>query len=186
MDPESLRLTALAPPPPPPQADLADLYREHRVGLVRLAVLLVGDLETAEDVVQDVFARLQGRRPPDLTLAYLRTCVLNGSRSVLRRRAVMLRRTQRVTDLADSAETAVLIGESRRQVLLALAELLKAVRVEDMPESFRIKVAPGADPLAVVRAVKDLPGVSNVIHEACGRDDLEQASAQCVHQGRGR
>ncbi|WP_169948911.1 sigma-70 family RNA polymerase sigma factor [Microbispora sp. H11081] len=129
MDRESQWPTALAPPGPPPQADLAALYREHRVGLVRLAVLLVGDLETAEDVVQDVFARLHGRRrPPDLTLAYLRTCVLNGSRSVLRRRAVMLRRTQRVTDLADSAETAVLIGESRRQVLLALARLPRRQR----------------------------------------------------------
>ncbi|MFG1865234.1 sigma-70 family RNA polymerase sigma factor [Microbispora bryophytorum] len=128
MDRESLRPTALAPPAPPPRADLAGLYREHRVGLVRLAVLLVGDLETAEDVVQDVFARLHSRRPPDLTLAYLRTCVLNGSRSVLRRRAVMLRRTQRVTDLADSAETAVLIGESRRQVLMALARLPRRQR----------------------------------------------------------
>lgn len=129
MDRESLRLTAPAPPHPPPQADLVVLYREHRVGLVRLAVLLVGDLETAEDVVQDVFARLHGRRrPPDMTLAYLRTCVLNGSRSVLRRRAVALRRTQRVTDLADSAETAALVGESRRQVLLALARLPRRQR----------------------------------------------------------
>ncbi|MEV4455497.1 permease-like cell division protein FtsX [Microbispora sp. NPDC049633] len=66
------------------------------------------------------------------------------------------------------------------------SRLLEVARVEDMPESFRIKVAPGADPLAVVRAVKDLPGVSNVIHEGCGRDDLERASAQCVHRGRGR
>ncbi|MGW5263146.1 permease-like cell division protein FtsX [Microbispora sp. NPDC004025] len=66
------------------------------------------------------------------------------------------------------------------------AELLKAVGVEDMPESFRIKVAPGADPLAVVRAAEDLPGVSTVIDERCGRDDPERASAQCVHRGRGR
>ncbi|OPG03839.1 hypothetical protein B1L11_39135 [Microbispora sp. GKU 823] len=47
---------------------------------------------------------------------------------MLRRRAVMLRRTQRVTGLADSAETAVLIGESRRQVLLALARLPRRQR----------------------------------------------------------
>ncbi|NJP29107.1 hypothetical protein FLW53_33885 [Microbispora sp. SCL1-1] len=40
MDRESLWPTALAPPAPPPRADLAGLYREHRVGLVRLAVLL--------------------------------------------------------------------------------------------------------------------------------------------------
>ncbi|WP_405087539.1 sigma-70 family RNA polymerase sigma factor [Microbispora sp. NBC_01389] len=128
MDLESLRLMAPAPPAPPPEADLVVLYREHRVSLVRLAVLLVGDLETAEDVVQDVFARLHGRRTSCVTLAYLRTCVLNGSRSVLRRRAVMLRRTQRSSDLADSAETAALLGESRREVLLALARLPRRQR----------------------------------------------------------
>ncbi|MCP2353833.1 DNA-directed RNA polymerase specialized sigma24 family protein [Nonomuraea thailandensis] len=31
--------------------------------LVRLAVLLVGDREAAEDVVQDVFPRLHGKAP---------------------------------------------------------------------------------------------------------------------------
>ena len=32
------------------------LYAAHRLRLVRLAVLLVDDLQTAEDVVQDAFA----------------------------------------------------------------------------------------------------------------------------------
>ena len=32
-----------------------DLYRVHAVGLVRFALLLVGDRATAEDVVQDAF-----------------------------------------------------------------------------------------------------------------------------------
>jgi len=47
-----------------PQAadsDLSVLFRQHHADLVRLAVLLVGDQETAEDVVQDVFARLHAR-----------------------------------------------------------------------------------------------------------------------------
>jgi Sigma-70 region 2 len=76
---------------------LADLYRTHALGLVRLALLLVGDQGTAEDVVQDVFARLHSGgaklRDPDKAVPYLRTSVLNGCRSVLRsrRRAHLLR-----------------------------------------------------------------------------------------------
>lgn len=111
------------PPPALVEARLAALYRERRLELIRLAVLLVGDRETAEDVVQDVFARLHGRDPGVLTLAYVRTCVLNGSRSVLRRRAVALRRTERARGAVESAEAAALLGESRREVLDALRRL---------------------------------------------------------------
>ncbi|MFI7148213.1 RNA polymerase sigma factor [Nonomuraea sp. NPDC050022] len=134
MDSEILRLgepasKVSAPPAASPDAELVAFYRQHRLGLVRLAVLLLGDQETAEDVVQDVFARLHGRwRPGVTTIAYVRTCVLNGSRSVLRRRALALRRVEPVAGLADSAETAALIGESRREVLLALARLPRRQR----------------------------------------------------------
>ena len=66
------------------------LYRVHAAGLRRVAVLLVDDAETAEDVVQDAFVRLHRRwlllRDPEKALAYLRTSVVNGSRSRLRRR----------------------------------------------------------------------------------------------------
>ena len=37
------------------------LFREHHAELVRLAVLMTGDRASAEDVVQDVFARLCAR-----------------------------------------------------------------------------------------------------------------------------
>jgi DNA-directed RNA polymerase specialized sigma24 family protein len=67
----------------------------HHAELVRLALFIVRDLPTAEDVVQDVFARIQARpdnRPnPGRELAYLRASVLNGCRSVHRRRAVATR-----------------------------------------------------------------------------------------------
>jgi DNA-directed RNA polymerase specialized sigma24 family protein len=66
------------------------LYAAHRLRLVRLAVLLVDDLQTAEDVVQDAFAAFLARRSwlddPQKTLAYLRTSVVNGARDKLRRR----------------------------------------------------------------------------------------------------
>jgi hypothetical protein len=41
--------------------DVARLFRERHAELVRLAALVVGDRATAEDVVQDVFARLCAR-----------------------------------------------------------------------------------------------------------------------------
>jgi RNA polymerase sigma-70 factor (sigma-E family) len=71
------------------------LYATHFRGLVRLAVLLVRDQETAEEVVQDSFVAMHGRwrrlREPDKALAYLRQTVVNRSRSVLRHRGVEAR-----------------------------------------------------------------------------------------------
>lgn len=65
--------------------DLAELYAAHRLSLVRLAILLVDDLASAEHVVQDAFAhlaaRIHGLREPQAALGQLRTSVVNGSRS---------------------------------------------------------------------------------------------------------
>lgn len=107
---------------PPPEV-LVALYRDNRLDLIRLALLLVGDRETAEDVVQDVFARLHGSRPGTLTLAYVRTSVLNGARSALRRRRVAIHRPPPPPVPEDSAEAAVLLGETRQEVLTALNRL---------------------------------------------------------------
>jgi DNA-directed RNA polymerase specialized sigma24 family protein len=69
---------------------LAGLFSQHYVALVRLAVVLVRDLTAAEEVVQDAFVAMHGRRrlrqDPDQALAYLRRAVVIGSRSVLRHR----------------------------------------------------------------------------------------------------
>jgi RNA polymerase sigma-70 factor (sigma-E family) len=60
---------------------------------VQLAALLVGDVATAEEVVQDSFIAMHAhwRRLHDTGKAsgYLRQCVVNRSRSVLRHRRVM-------------------------------------------------------------------------------------------------
>jgi RNA polymerase sigma factor (sigma-70 family) len=109
-------------------ADLvATLFRAYAVDLVRLAVPLVGDQATAEDVVQDVFARLQrspGRlRDPDKAAPYLRVSVVNGCRSVHRsRRRARLARVLHEPPVW-SAEAAALAGEARREVLAAVARL---------------------------------------------------------------
>ncbi|KAA9373894.1 hypothetical protein F5972_33545 [Microbispora cellulosiformans] len=67
--------------------------------------------------------------------------------------------------------------------------LLKAVRVEDMPESFRLKLVPGADRTAVARAASDLSGVSNVVDEGCLWDNPTrpaEARTECRFQDGGR
>jgi RNA polymerase sigma-70 factor (sigma-E family) len=71
---------------------VAHLYRQHWSRLVRLSTLLTRDASMAEEIVQDAFVSLH-RRWPSLTErsaahAYLRTSVVNGSRSALRHRGV--------------------------------------------------------------------------------------------------
>lgn len=103
------------------------LFREHHLGLVRMALLMVGDQGTAEDVVQDAFERLHGRwhalRDEANALAYARSSVLNGCRSVLRRRRAWHRRREQHVPPIWSAEYAASLGEDRREVLLALRKL---------------------------------------------------------------
>jgi RNA polymerase sigma-70 factor (sigma-E family) len=68
------------------------LYSTHYRSLVRLAALLLRDVSTAEDVVQDSFVAMHGSwrrlRDSDKALSYLRQLVVNRSRSVLRHRMV--------------------------------------------------------------------------------------------------
>lgn len=105
------------------------MFRQHHGDLVRLALLLVGDRASAEDVVQDVFTRLcaRGRElDQDRALAYIRTAVVNGCRSVLRRRAIARRAAATRTvrrDTQESAEHTAVLAEDRRRVLAALTAL---------------------------------------------------------------
>jgi RNA polymerase sigma-70 factor (sigma-E family) len=116
--------------PPGLQQDVARLFRDRHAELVRLAALVVGDRATAEDVVQDVFARLCAKDllPDRNSLAYVRAAVLNGCRSVLRRRVLVLRNggghEPGLADLPqESAEDEAILAENRREVLAALATL---------------------------------------------------------------
>jgi RNA polymerase sigma-70 factor (sigma-E family) len=86
---------------------LERLYAAHWRQLVRLSVLLVRDVGTAEEVVQDAFVAVHARwsrlREPDRALSYLRQAVVNRSRSALRHRAVVARHaaTTRIWDASD-------------------------------------------------------------------------------------
>ena len=62
------------------------LFRERFDPMVRLATLLTGSVETAEELVMDAFARLAPRIDElDQPAAYLRTAVVNATRSHHRR-----------------------------------------------------------------------------------------------------
>jgi RNA polymerase sigma-70 factor (sigma-E family) len=110
----------------------ARLFRDHGLAMLRVALLLVGDRASAEDVVQDaffgVYRALPMLREPDKALPYLRTAVVNRSRSVLRaRRRAALRRVQHELPVW-SAESAVMADEDRRAVLAAVARLPRRPR----------------------------------------------------------
>jgi RNA polymerase sigma-70 factor (sigma-E family) len=104
-----------------------ELYAAHYRRLVRLSVLLVHDVETAEEVVQDSFVAMHGKwrnlRDPEKGLAYLRQTVVNKSRSVLRHRSVQARYTPPVMPDHHGADQDALAAERRTQVLDALREL---------------------------------------------------------------
>nr|WP_225312139.1 SigE family RNA polymerase sigma factor [Microbispora cellulosiformans] len=111
---------------------ITDLFMTHRLGLVRFAFLLVGDQETAEDIVQDAFAAVH-RRWSRLTdhgrvLPYLRTAVLNGCRMVHRRRVIIRRFGGDRKVPFWSAEAEALLGETRREVFLAVRALPRRQR----------------------------------------------------------
>ena len=84
------------------RTDLEDLYVRHLPGAVRVASLITGDADLAQDIAHDAFLRSVGRfrhlRQPDAFEAYLRRAVVNACTSHFRRRKV---------------ETAYLRGEAR-------------------------------------------------------------------------
>jgi RNA polymerase sigma-70 factor (sigma-E family) len=74
---------------------LSRLFEAHYGDTVRLAFYLTGSWTVAEDLAQEAFVRLWrrwgGLRDPHAALGYLRTTVVNLSRSALRRRLLELR-----------------------------------------------------------------------------------------------
>ena len=76
-----------------PGGSLDEAFRLHRGELVRVAAFILGDRGAAEDVVQDVFVRMHERTDlmkGDLQF-YLRSAVINGCRTTLRRRRLIRR-----------------------------------------------------------------------------------------------
>jgi RNA polymerase sigma factor (sigma-70 family) len=98
-------------------------YREHWVPLVRLALLLTGSRERAEDVVQTVFASAHSRwESIEKQVPYLRRAVVNASADMHRRRHREPRIDREpVTALPDLDETwqhILRLPERRRAVVV--------------------------------------------------------------------
>jgi RNA polymerase sigma-70 factor (sigma-E family) len=106
---------------------VGEMYQASALSLIRMAFVMLDDLPSAEDVVQEAFCGLYRRwehvQDTDRAMHYVRRSVLNGCRSVLRRRAVRRRGLLAGPPLAASAEAAVLSGEERDDVVRALGGL---------------------------------------------------------------
>ncbi len=65
-----------------PVEEFDDLYADQFVPMVRFATLMIGNVETARDIVQEAFVKLHVKwAGVDHPHAYLRTSVVNGCRS---------------------------------------------------------------------------------------------------------
>ena len=110
-----------------PAEYVTELFRAHHLELVRLAVLMVGDLATAEDVVQDAFEQLHRRwrtlRNHSSALDYARSAVLNGSRSVLRRRSLARGHAARISASRHQDAAAAVGFEQRSELIEAFRRL---------------------------------------------------------------
>jgi RNA polymerase sigma-70 factor (sigma-E family) len=106
---------------------VTEIYLTEYKSLVRLAMLLVHDLQTAEEVVQDSFEAMhrawQRLRDSQKALSYLRQSVVNRSRSVLRHRTVVDKNAPKPAPDEQSAESGALASIERGEVVAALRAL---------------------------------------------------------------
>jgi RNA polymerase sigma-70 factor (sigma-E family) len=106
---------------------VTEIYHGEYKSLVRLAVLLVHDVPTAEEVVQDAFEAMHTAwrrlRDSEKALSYLRQAVVNKSRSVLRHRTVVDRNAPKPAPDEPSAEHGALALIERSAVVAALRTL---------------------------------------------------------------
>jgi RNA polymerase sigma-70 factor (sigma-E family) len=109
------------------RAALADLYRAEYRNLVRLATLLNGRRDVAEEIVQDAFVKLdrswdrvadEASRP-----AYLRSIVINLCRSDRRHKEVVGRRRPLPSPDPAPADHHAVVAEDQREVLAAVRAL---------------------------------------------------------------
>jgi RNA polymerase sigma factor (sigma-70 family) len=129
-------------------ANIEELYREHRVRLVRLAYLMSGSKDLAEDLVQTVFVSAHPRwHEIDNHLAYLKRAVVNRAkdgqrRDVRRRCAGSGPESEPVTAIPELDETWALVQrlswQRRAVVVLHYYEdlqLVEVAKILDRPEA---------------------------------------------------
>jgi len=106
---------------------LTEIYLGEYRSLVRLAVLLLHDVPTAEEVVQEAFIAMhtgwRRLRDTEKALSYLRQAVVNRSRSVLRHRNVVDKNAPKHVPDEPSAEAGAIALLERSAVVAALRRL---------------------------------------------------------------
>lgn len=108
-------------------SELERLFRDHYRELSRLALVLTGNPQVAEDLAQEAFLGLgrQARWPrPGAEAAYLRRTVVNLSRSYHRRRAVALRRGRSEGDDAGDLTGTTAMARARDEQIAAAVRCL--------------------------------------------------------------
>lgn len=132
---EVLAFGQRGPEPEPARAELVDvLFRRHYQALVRLAVVMLGSREAAEDAVQDAFVALhrnvRSLREPEAAEAYLRSAVLNRCRSWVRRQVTQraARPLVLVRDHYESAEDTTVGHHEAGSLVAAMRTLARRQR----------------------------------------------------------
>lgn len=108
-------------------AKMDTLFRNHASDALRLAYLLTGSRELAEDVTQEAFIRVAGRyidiREPDAFPAYLRRTVVNLTKDHYRRASREQALLRRYRSEPSSQETATSAVEQRQDLIRLLQSL---------------------------------------------------------------
>jgi RNA polymerase sigma factor (sigma-70 family) len=111
--------------------DLEEVYLNHKNSLLKFAYVLVGNIETAEDIVQDVFvgfARAAGQKEKFSNIkGYLMTAVLNKARNYFRHSSknttVGLDNAEEFPSGSRSAEQWAILSEQLQLLSKAMGEL---------------------------------------------------------------
>lgn len=144
MESVEVAVTSSAPEWP---GSLVELYAQERLRLVRIAYLMTGNREVAQEVVQDAFVSARrswaGVRE---TRAYLRTAVVNGCRSWGRRQQLESSRQQPQGDVAGLQADELWDALSRLNPRQRAAVVLRYY--EDLPDA-EIAVLLGCRPATV-------------------------------------
>jgi len=109
---------------------LRRIYEKYLNNLLTLAMALLNDVNTAEDVVHDVFVSF-AKSAEDFKLigslkSYLATCVINRARDRIRknqRRTISLDESDSISSDSDGPEELVMCSEESEQLNQAIAQL---------------------------------------------------------------
>ena len=154
---------------------LGELYLRYAPDGIRLAYLLTGDRDLAEDLVQEAFVRVAGRlghlRQPDAFGFYLRRTIVNLSNSHFRHRRVERAYLLQVAGSREpSPNPNEELDEAMHAAMLRLPERQRAALVlrfyedlSDVQAAEALRCAPGTVRSLVARGMKtlraDLEGV---------------------------